>query len=141
MLKYLVPVDGSEHSVRMVGYLAKHIKALRQVPVVHLLNVQPPLSSRAAAHIGREKLRAYQLEQGMAALAKARKRLDAAKVKYQHHVGVGDAAEVIVHYIKEKRCDEIVMGTRGMGSVSNLLLGSVATRVIQLSPVPVLLVK
>jgi nucleotide-binding universal stress UspA family protein len=33
------------------------------------------------------------------------------------------------------------MGTRGMGSVSNLLLGSVATKVIHLAPVPVLLVK
>lgn len=74
-------------------------------------------------------------------MAAARKLLDAAGVKYQHRIGVGDAAETIAAYAKEKGCDQIVMGTRGMGSVSNLLLGSVATQVIHLSPVPVLLVK
>jgi nucleotide-binding universal stress UspA family protein len=35
----------------------------------------------------------------------------------------------------------IVMGTRGQGAVGNLLLGSVATKVIHLSKVPVTLVK
>ena len=50
-------------------------------------------------------------------------------------------AEVICRYAKEKGCDQIFMGTRGLGSVSSLVLGSVATKVIHLSPVPVLLVK
>jgi len=35
----------------------------------------------------------------------------------------------------------IVMGTRGMGTVANLVLGSVATKVIHLSHIPVILVK
>jgi len=39
------------------------------------------------------------------------------------------------------RVDPSSKGTRGLGSVSNLVLGSVATKVIHLSPVPVLLVK
>ena len=39
------------------------------------------------------------------------------------------------------RVDPISRGTRGLGSVSNLVLGSVATKVLHLSPVPVLLVK
>jgi nucleotide-binding universal stress UspA family protein len=33
------------------------------------------------------------------------------------------------------------MGTRGLGSLGNLLLGSVAARVVKLSQVPVTLVK
>jgi nucleotide-binding universal stress UspA family protein len=37
--------------------------------------------------------------------------------------------------------DQIVMGTHGRGSVGRLLMGSVATKVIQLADVPVLLVK
>ena len=77
----------------------------------------------------------------MQALAEARKLLDAAGIKYRYEIGVGDAAEVITSYAQDQACDRIIMGTRGLGTVSNLLLGAVATRVIQLSPVPVLLVK
>ena len=77
----------------------------------------------------------------MAALKNAMQKLDAAKLKYHYHIGVGDEADVICQYAKEKGCDQIFMGTRGLGSVSNLVLGSVATKVIHLSPVPVLLVR
>ena len=38
-------------------------------------------------------------------------------------------------------CDTVVMGTRGMSSLGNLVMGSVASRVVHGVPVPVLLVK
>jgi nucleotide-binding universal stress UspA family protein len=38
-------------------------------------------------------------------------------------------------------CDGIVMGTRGMSAVGNLVMGSVATKVIHLTKLPVTLVK
>ena len=50
-------------------------------------------------------------------------------------------AEVICKYAKEKGVFQIFMDTRGLGSVSGLLLGSVATKVIHFTDVPVLLVK
>ena len=51
----------------------------------------------------------------MAALKTAMQKLDAAKIKYHHHIGVGEAAEVISQYATEKGCDQIIMGTRGHG--------------------------
>jgi nucleotide-binding universal stress UspA family protein len=42
---------------------------------------------------------------------------------------------------KEHGCAQIVMGTRGLGTVSGMLLGSVATKVIHLADVPVVLLK
>ena len=77
----------------------------------------------------------------MKALATSMKKLDAAGVAYVHHIAVGEAAEVIVQFAEEKHCDEILMGTRGLGGAVSLLLGSVATKVIHLAKVPVLLVK
>jgi len=141
MLKLLVPVDGSEHSLRTVDYLIKSLSLYKDTVEIHLLNVQHPLPARAASHIGHDKVQEYHREQGLASLSEARKKLDAAAATYHHHIGVGDEAETIVKYATEKNCDQIVMGTRGLGSVSNLLLGSVATKVIHLAEMPVVLVK
>jgi nucleotide-binding universal stress UspA family protein len=42
---------------------------------------------------------------------------------------------------RERGCDLIVIGTRGMSAIGNLLMGSVATKVLQLVDAPVLLVR
>jgi nucleotide-binding universal stress UspA family protein len=143
MLKLLVPVDGSDHSSRTIDRLLKDMTWYKDGAEIHLLNVQRPMpyGSRVSSVIGHDKINQYHQEEGMAALKTAMQKLDAAKVKYQYHIGVGDEAETIVKYAKEKGCDQIFMGTRGMGSVSSLLLGSVATKVIHLAEVPVVLVK
>ena len=49
--------------------------------------------------------------------------------------------ETIVAFAEDVGADEIVMGTRGLGGLAGLLLGSVATEVISLAKVPVTLVK
>ena len=46
---------------------------------------------------------------------------------------VGDAAERIVSCSKENAADLIVMGTRGLGTARNLMLGSVSHKVIHLA--------
>ena len=142
-MKVLVPVDGSEPSSRAVDHLIRKLGSYQDGVEIHLLNVQHPIpyGSRVSSVVGPEKIAQFHHDEGMAALKTAMKKLDAAKVKYHHHIGVGDAAEVISGYARDKGCDQIVMGTRGMGSATGLLLGSVATKVIHLSPVPVLLVK
>jgi nucleotide-binding universal stress UspA family protein len=56
-------------------------------------------------------------------------------------VRIGAAAEVIVAYAAEQGCDAIVMGTRGMGAVAGVVMGSVAQKVVHLASVPVTLVK
>ena len=142
-MKVLVPVDGSESSNRAVDHLIKKFGWYKDGVEIHLLNVQHqvPYGSRVSSVVGHDKLAQYHREEGMTALKPAMQKLDAARVPYHHHIAVGDEAEVICGYAKEKALDQIVMGTRGLGSVSNLVLGSVATKVIHLSPVPVLLVK
>jgi nucleotide-binding universal stress UspA family protein len=52
-----------------------------------------------------------------------------------------DIAQTIVRFTKSRRCGKIIMGTRGMGAIRNLLLGSVAQRVLATARQPVLLVK
>jgi nucleotide-binding universal stress UspA family protein len=141
MLKLLVPVDGSENSTRLIDYLIQWLKRLAETADIHLLNVQPSLHGEIGMFLSREQIRDYHHDEGIKALGVARERLDAAEVDYTFHIGVGDPAEVIVQYARDHQCDQIVMGTRGLGKFSILLLGSVASKVIQLSEIPVMLIK
>ena len=143
MLKFLVPVDGSESSNRAVEFLVRKLDWFKDGVEIHLLNVQHliPYGDRVSSVVGRDRIAQFHHEEGMAALKPAMHKLDAARIKYHHHIGVGDEADIVCKYAKEKGCDQIVMGTRGMGAISNLVLGSVATKVLHLTTVPVLLVR
>ena len=142
-MKVLLCVDGSEPSIRAVNYLIKTSGVFKNAPEVHLLNVQHelPYGGRVGSVLGKETIDKYHQEQGKESLAQACNLLNAAHVTYHTHIGVGDDAHVIAAYAKDKQCDQIYMGTHGMGRVAGIVLGSVATKVVHLSPVPVLLVK
>ncbi len=142
MLKLLVTTDGSDNANRVIDYVIKQAGRCAEAVEVHLLNVQMPLTSlNIKLFISLDDLNAYYRDEGMVALKIAREKLDAAGIKYEFHIGVGDPAQVIAQYAEDKGCEQIVMGTRGLGTVSNLVLGSVATKVIHLAKVPVVLVK
>jgi nucleotide-binding universal stress UspA family protein len=141
MLNMLIPVDGSESAIRAVQHLIKMASWYKEALEIHLLNVQYPLHGDVQMFLENEQIRDFHHDEGLKALEQARKALDAAGLTYVFHIGVGEPAEVIADYAGDKGCDQIFMGTRGLGSIVGLLLGSVATKVIHLSDVPVLLVK
>jgi len=142
MTKILVPVDGSQSCLRAVDHVIARSKRTQEALELHLLAVHPPIPyANAIAAIGTEAVNRFYREEGNAALKVARERLDAAAVAYRHHISVGDPADVISRFVRENQISEVIMGTRGMGAVSNLLLGSVASKVIHLVDVPVTLVK
>jgi nucleotide-binding universal stress UspA family protein len=53
----------------------------------------------------------------------------------------GNVHDVILDVAKERRCDLIVLGTHGRRGLSRALLGSVAEKIVRLSPIPVLTVR
>jgi len=139
MLKTLIPVDGSPNSDRAVGFLIKLAGNSKEPLEVHLLNVQHPFPGTIKGVA--EQARQYHHEEGMKAMASASKLLDDAKIKYTYHIGVGEVGEIVAHFVNDLKCEQVVMGTRGMSSVANMVLGSSATKVLHLVDVPVLLVK
>jgi len=74
-------------------------------------------------------------------LRPARETLDRAGIPYRASYRVGGAGSEIAAHAKEKGCDTVIMGTRGMGPIPNVVIGSVATRVVNLVDVPVVLIK
>jgi len=139
MLRVLVPVDGSACSLRAVQFVLKKAPLYKEPLELHLLNVQHPFPG--TIHGVHEQAERHHHDEGAKALAGARQALDAAGVTYVYHISVGEAAEAIAHFAKESKIEQIVMGTRGVGSIANMLLGSVASKVLHLADVPVLLVK
>lgn len=139
MLRILIAVDGSAGSLRAVKFVIAEAALYSQAPELHLLNVQHAFPGTIKG-VRSEAMR-FHHEQGIKALAKARKALEAADLKYFYHVGVGNSGEVIARFVKEKEIWKVVMGTRGLGRVANMLLGSVTNKVLHMVDVPVLLVK
>lgn len=141
MLKVLVPVDGSPGSDHAVEFLIRLAKE-RGTMEVHLLNVQEPIDAWEVRRFLRdEEIEAMQTTRGDDALRSGRALLDKAGVRYTPHRLVGLVAETVSRFAQEQRCEEIVMGSRGLGAIENLLLGSVAFKVIHLTHLPVTLVK
>lgn len=138
MQKILIPIDGSENSNRVVQFIIKQAANCKDLVEIHLLNVQHrfPGTVKESA-----QTKQYHHDEGIKALAGARKLLDDAHIKYAYHIGVGDVGETVAQFVKELKCDQLAMGTRGMSSVANMVMGSAATKVLHLVNVPVLLVK
>ena len=140
MSKVLIPLDGSAYSDRALSqWLAgRSDKASLDL---HLLNVQLPVDGNVRTFVDSDELQEYRREEGMAAMAQARKLLDDAGVTYQCHILVGHPADVIVRFANEQGVDEIVMGTHGRTGLLQLLMGSVASEVSEKAKAKVTLVK
>ncbi len=141
MSKVLVPIDGSIHALHALDLVLKQ-RAEGHSQDVHLLNVQPQvLSGHARMYLKREMIDEYHQEEALKALKPAQDKLDQAGVPYVSAHLVGHIAETIDKYARTNGCDHIVMGTRGLGSIGSLMLGSVASKLLHLADVPVTLVK
>lgn len=140
MQKIVVAVDGSENALQAVRHVAGKRAAGGGVEI-YLVNVQYPVHGSVSSFVDAGQIKQYHQEEGEKAIGPARAILDAANVPYRHELFVGDPAEVITRFAKERNCDEIVIGTRGLGGLTSLLMGSVAIKIIHQATVPVLLVK
>jgi len=138
MLRVLVPVDGSENSLRAVQFVLKKALLYKEPLELHLLNVQHPFPGTIqGVH---EQAERYHHDEGAKVLASARKALDAAGVKYVYHISVGEAAEAIAYFAKEKKIEQIVMGTRGRNALAEALMGSASMTLVRQASVPVMVV-
>lgn len=141
-MKILIPVDGSASANRAVDHALATAALLKDAPQIFLLNVQWNIASgNVKLFINQQTINDYYREQGMAALASAREKLDVAGLPYTYHISIGAPAEAIMQYAQEQHVDQITMGAQGQGTLSALLLGSVVNKVMQLATVPVLIVK
>ena len=134
----LVPVDGSANSLRALKYAADRFRGSPHVQLL-LINVQPPMPP--SSHVKPAMIKDHHKRMSEEALEPARALATRLGATFDCYFRIGDPAEVITGFARRARCAEIIMGTRGLGRIRGLLLGSVTTKVIHLAAVPVTLVK
>jgi nucleotide-binding universal stress UspA family protein len=141
--KILLPVDGSDGSLRAVQHVAKIAGMVPSLPLeVHLANIQPVGDDwMTRRSFKAEELARMEAEWAEDTLAPAREILQAAGITPHSHAQQGDIAATVTRLADELGCDQIVMGTRGLSPLGDLLMGSVATKVLHLATVPVTFVK
>ena len=140
MYRILVPVDGSDESLRALEHAVRMARLIGEAEI-HLVNVQPPVSGSVGTFVGNETVARFHREESDNALAAARKLLEREGLPARETVRIGSASQSIAEHARDLPCDQIVMGTRGLGHVGSLVLGSVATQVVHLTEFPVTLVK
>ncbi|MGI8895681.1 MAG: universal stress protein [Casimicrobiaceae bacterium] len=142
MLKVLLPVDGSKSAASATHKLVETLRWYKEPPQVDLLAVHLPVPRFANMNlvISEEMVDRYYAEGCEEMLASSKKTLDAAGITYTVHTLVGSIAESIIEQAKQSGSNMIYMGTRGMTALSNMVLGSVTTRVLHLAHIPVVLI-
>ncbi len=126
---WLIAVDGSRPCRQAVAEAIRLAGESRDARL-QLVHVQHWMSREAAY--------SQLAQRGWAASQEAREALTAAGLPWRLHVAMGEYAESIIRVATEQGCRGIVVGSRGLGSAANILIGSVAEKVIHLSPLPVL---
>ncbi|MBY4594247.1 universal stress protein [Ottowia caeni] len=141
-MKILLPVDGTELSLHETRFALRLIQEGLRASFV-LANVQEPASFYEMVTAQDPQLiENAALEAGEDLMAPSAQLLQEAGVEYETAVISGDPAQAMLELIEIHGCDMVVMGSRALGLIRRALEGgSTSQRLVQDSPVPVLLVK
>jgi nucleotide-binding universal stress UspA family protein len=141
-MKILVPVDGSPAAIRAVRLAVDHVMAAGgNLVIVNVQNLATLGLPEGAGIMSAEWIEQEEERAAAEALREAVATCREAGVNCVIRSERGPIAATIDRVAREVEATHIIMGTRGLGGVRSLLLGSVATQLLHLTDVPVTLVK
>ena len=136
--KILVPVDGSEFSMRAAGYAADMAKLMdSEILLIHCHKSFPAILGEPYFQKAINKI----LKKSSELLDPYKKIVRDAGVTFIDRILEGPAAQAISEVADIENIDMIVMGCRGRNDLEGLLLGSCTHRVLKTAPCPVLVVR
>jgi nucleotide-binding universal stress UspA family protein len=137
--RILLAVDGSEHALhatKKAAELARVMKPkeLRVVVVYDPIPIYLGEPNMQIAITSRKGEAESILEKAVAEIG---------EVPCEVHSDIleGNAAESIIEIANNRKIDLIVMGSRGLGRLAGLVLGSTSQKVVAHAPCPVLIVR
>ena len=136
--KILLAIDGSEHSTAVVE------KAIEYAKLLHATILLMHCHAKFPVNLGepyRDSQIAKIIRVSEELVAPFMQRLKSADISAEDRLMEEPAGKMISEVAKIERCELIVIGSRGLSNLTNLIVGSVATRVLQTAPCPVLVVR
>jgi nucleotide-binding universal stress UspA family protein len=140
MVKIILATDGSEYSQTAAHYLVDNPILNPQAEVV-LVSVSTRLPPHVTRSLSKHDQDSWYDDENRKALQPVEDILRTGTIKFSSAALTGVPEDVIVEHAREIGADLIMIGTHGNGAFLNAVLGSVASKVLARSPVPVLLVK
>lgn len=138
--KVLVPLDGSQLAECALAEVSKLAKGglVREIVLLSVI-VIPSLA--VGEGIDYQKFQKTHFENFQEYLEGVRSRIDFPGVAVKSEIQEGNAAQMIINYVKKNAMDLIVIATHGYSGMKKLMFGSVALHVLHDADVPVLLIR
>ena len=140
-MKILMAVDGSAHSKRTIAYVKEHLNFFGKGTSITVINAQMALPPHVAGRFSKENIQTYYQDAYEAVMKPMRRALNAAGLEFTEVLKVGMPGDEIADLAKRGKYDMVVMGSHGHSLFRNLVLGSVATKVLAACTVPVLIIR
>jgi len=140
-MKILLPVDGSDYTKRMLGYVGAHDEMFGPDTEYVALTVVAPIPPEVTHFIARKVVDDYYAERAHEVLEPVRAFAAQQRWRLRASFVVGHAAEAIAATAKAERPDMAVMGSHGHTALGNVILGSVTNGVLGRCRVPVLVIR
>ena len=143
--KVLVPLDGSDLAECMLSHLKSLFKdgAVGEVTLLNIVTIDIPWGGgEESKHFNLNALREHVFASSRKYLAEVESRLSAQGLKVKtESVEANRPADTITDYAQKNGMELIIMATHGHSGFKKLMLGSVASEVLNQSTVPVLLIR
>ena len=132
----LVPVDFSELSYSAIAPASEYVEDLSSLKIIHVLSPLHPADPAAMWNTLSDLDRMNKVKDFLQDKLK-----EMGYEKLEINIAIGNPSAEIVKYAQETETDLIVMPSHGHKGIGQLLLGSVAERVVRLASCPVLILK
>jgi nucleotide-binding universal stress UspA family protein len=137
--KILIATDGSENARRAADEAAVFAReSASHVIFVYIINTPPSQSRMVQANFDVHSLLEEDAESKIKYILNI---FDQEGLPYTLKVAIGDPATEIIEIAEKEAVDLVVIGSRGLGTIKGVFMGSVSQKVIYHATCPVLIVK
>lgn len=140
-MKILLAVDGSPYTKHMLAYLAAHDDWFGKANEYTVLHGLTPLPNGLAALLSEDAIQARYDADAQEVFKPIRAFLQGRGIEARYLHPVGDPGKLLAQQAEQGKADLVMIGSHGHGALANVVLGSVATKVLAHCKVPVLVVR